>query len=132
MVKHKLAGSVTLALFDIAGAEPRLLRQQGGRDSVSTDGWSQVAAKRAAPAQAPQVKAVGQRPMYTVLGSKLAEAKRKKIENEEHLRKLAQEQEVADNWEDEVEAEKESDKQAANEVGSAGNVFEKNEVVEVA
>lgn len=132
IVKHKLAGSATLALFDTAGAEPRLLRQQGGRDSISTDGWSQVAAKRAAPAQAPQVKAVGQRPMYTVLGSKLAEAKRKKIEHEEHLRKLAQEQEVAENWEDEVEFEKENDKQAADEIRSAGNVSEKNDVVEVA
>jgi len=103
--KHHLAGSATLCQFDTSGLEPRVIRQQGKPTTLATGGWSQVAAKKAAPAQAPQIRPVGQRPVYTVLGSRLAEAKRKKVENEEQWRRKAQEQDVVDDWEQEVDKE---------------------------
>ena len=103
LVKNKVAGAVVLCVFDTTTTEPKVLHQQGGRDSVSTNGWSQVAAKKAAPVYTQQLKAVGHRPVYTVLGSKLAEAKRKKLENEERLRRQAEgEEDVVDDWEQEV------------------------------
>lgn len=109
VIKQGLAGSVVLCRFDTSGLDPRVLQQQGKQSAVVTDGWSQVAAKRAIPVAAPQVKGVGQRPVYTVLGSRLAEAKRKKQENEEQLRTKAQGEEVVDDWENEIDGE-ESDK----------------------
>ena len=49
----------------------------------TASGWSQIASRKAASAKAAPVKsAVGERPIYTVLGSKLAEAKKKKQEEE--------------------------------------------------
>ncbi|OAP55766.1 hypothetical protein AYL99_09918 [Fonsecaea erecta] len=103
--KHGLGGSVVLCQFDTSDLEPRILQQQGRPIPSLTDGWSQIAAKRAAPAVAPQVKPVGQRPVYTVLGSRLAEAKKKKQENEAKLRKKAQRQEVVEDWEKEMDQE---------------------------
>ncbi|EXJ78523.1 hypothetical protein A1O1_08924 [Capronia coronata CBS 617.96] len=113
--KHNLASSVVLCQFDTSGPGPIVLEQQGKPSTTATNGWSQVAARKAAPAQAPQVKPVGQRPVYTVLGSRLAEARRKKQENEEKLRQKAQEQEVVDDWEQEVEREEhdEADRRAS-------------------
>ena len=52
---------------------------------------------------APQVKAVGQRPVYTVLGSRLAEAKKQR--EAEIKRKKLEAENLADSWEDEVEKE---------------------------
>ena len=101
LVQSKLAGGVALCVFDLTTPEPIVLHQQGDRDSTSIDGWSQVAAKKAAPISVVQVKAVGQRPVYTVLGSKLAEAKRKKLENEEMMRRQTEE-DVVDDWEQEM------------------------------
>ena len=106
ITKHNVAVSASLCQFDTTGIEPKIIRQQGNQDGIASNGWSQVAAKRSAPMQAPQIKAVGQRPVYTVLGSRLAEAKRKKAENEELLRRKAMEQEMApDDWEQEAEEE---------------------------
>lgn len=105
VIKHNLGGSVVLCQFDTAGLEPRILEQQGKPSTGLTNGWSQVAAKKTAPALAPVVKPVGQRPVYTVLGSRLAEAKRKKHENEERLRKKAQQQDVVEDWEQEIDQE---------------------------
>lgn len=102
---HGLAKEVSLGVFQssIAG-EPRLIHQKSGNDPTSSKasagGWSQVAAKGSAPIRAPQVQPVGQKTVYTVLGSRLAEAKRKKLENEERLRRQA---EVVDDWEEAVE-----------------------------
>ncbi|ERF68039.1 hypothetical protein EPUS_06429 [Endocarpon pusillum Z07020] len=103
--KHGLAKDVSLAVFDMStAAEPQLMQRKEGKESAlsksGADGWSQVAAKSSAPARAPQVQAIGQKPVYTVLGSRLAEARKKKLENEEKLRKQA---EVVDDWEEEVE-----------------------------
>ncbi|KIX97437.1 uncharacterized protein Z520_06889 [Fonsecaea multimorphosa CBS 102226] len=105
VAKHNLGASVVLCQFDTSDLEPKVLQQQGRPSPSLTNGWSQVAAKKAAPAVAPQVKPVGQRPVYTVLGSRLAEAKKKKQENEEKLRKKAQQQEVVEDWEKEMEQE---------------------------
>lgn len=120
--KHGLAKEVSLGIFETsAAAEPHLVHRKSGKESTSTkfnaDGWSQVAAKGSAPARAPQVQPVGQKPVYTVLGSRLAEAKRKKLENEERLRKQA---EVVDDWEEEAE-EEEKVKQAGEEVSDTGS-----------
>jgi transcriptional repressor NF-X1 len=102
LIKSKLAGGVVLSVFDTTTPEPTILHQQGGRGSALTNGWSQVAAKKVAPVSVPQIKAVGQRPMYTVLGSKLAEAKRRKLENEEMIRRRANKEDVVDDWEQEI------------------------------
>ena len=105
ITRADLAASVHLCLFDTTGLEIRLLHRQGSQESLVANGWSQVAAKKAAPAQTPKLKALGQRPAFTVLGSKLAETKRKKLETEEILKRKVREQEVVDDWEQEVEKE---------------------------
>jgi transcriptional repressor NF-X1 len=105
LLKHNVASATVLCQFDLSGVEPRVINQQGKVSTTVASGWSQVAAKKAVPMQAPQVKPVGQRPIYTVLGSRLAEAKRKKQENEDKLRRQALKQEVIDDWEQEVEQE---------------------------
>jgi transcriptional repressor NF-X1 len=102
LIKSKLAGGVVLCVFDTKTPEPTVLHQEGSRESTSIDGWSQVAAKKAPPVSVPQLKAVGQRPVYTVLGSKLAEAKRKKLEKEEMMRRQAKMEDVVDDWEQEM------------------------------
>ncbi|RVX72263.1 hypothetical protein B0A52_04467 [Exophiala mesophila] len=101
--KESLASSVTLAMFDLSGLEPKIVHQAGKSGANVAHGWSQVAAKRATPMQAPQIKPVGQRPIYTVLGSRLAEAKKKKQENEELLKRKVAQEEVVDDWEKEAE-----------------------------
>ncbi len=103
--KHGLAKDVSLAVFDMStAAEPELIHRKDGKESAlsksGAGGWSQVAAKGSAPVRAPQVQPVGQKPVYTVLGSRLAEAKKKKLENEKKLQLQA---EVVDDWEEEVE-----------------------------
>lgn len=102
--KHNLAGSVVLCQFDTTGIDIKVVQQQGKPSDNLTNGWSKVAARRAAPVPVPQVRPVGQRPVYTVLGSRLAEAKKKKEENEAKLRKRVEAQ-VVDDWEKEVEEE---------------------------
>ena len=106
IVKADLAASVILCAFDTTGFEPRIIQTQNKPTSAATGGWSQVAAKGAAPRRAPQVAAIGQRPVYTVLGSRLAEAKKKKLEDEEFMRQLARARAtevVVDDWEAEAE-----------------------------
>jgi transcriptional repressor NF-X1 len=103
--KHGLAKGVSLGVFETSSErEPLMIHEKDGKETTlrasTTGGWSQVAAKGSASARAPQVQAVGQRPMYTVLGSRLAEAKKKKQDKESKLRKQA---EVVDDWEEEVE-----------------------------
>ena len=116
VIQHNLASTVTLSVFDLGGVEPKIVHQQGDMERYATtatsggggDGWSKVAARRAAPMQARQVAPVGQRPVYTVLGSKLAEAKKQREENERALREKPlgkKEEEVLDSWEDVVDDE---------------------------
>ncbi|EXJ81355.1 hypothetical protein A1O3_07645 [Capronia epimyces CBS 606.96] len=118
VIKHKLASSVVLGRLDRSGSEVKVVQQQGKASTTVSNGWSQVAAKKAPAAQAAQTKPVGQRPMYTVLGSRLAEAKRKK-ENEERLRRKAQQQDVVDDWEQEVEREEDNEAGAGRRASEA-------------
>lgn len=71
--------------------------------SGTTDGWSRVAAKAAAPRTAPKQMGVGKKSVYTVLGSRLKEAKKKK----EEMEKAKAEEPVIDDWEEEVRREEE-------------------------
>lgn len=117
IAKHALAKEVSLALFETSTttAEPRLIHRKelaSSKSTAASAGWSQVAAKAgSAPIKAPQVQPVGQRPVYTVLGSRLAEAKENKRnlekvkEREERLRRKQQadEEVVVDDWEAEME-----------------------------
>ncbi|KAL8687189.1 MAG: hypothetical protein Q9224_005224 [Gallowayella concinna] len=79
--------------------------------SGTTDGWSRVAANAAAPRSAPKQLGVGQKSVYTVLGSRLKEAKKKK----EAIEKAKAEEPVVDDWEEEVRREEEE-----KEGGSGG------------
>jgi len=115
--KHGLAKGVSLGVFETSSVrEPLLIHQKDGKEATlknsTAGGWSQVAAKGSAPARAPQVQPVGQRPMYTVLGSRLAEAKKKKQDKESKLRKQA---EVVDDWEQEVERDERVEEVAKDE-----------------
>ena len=122
IIKDKLAAAVMLAHFSTTEFEPELLHVQGTQTAAAAGGWSQVAAKGSAPRTAPRIEPVGQRPVYTVLGSRLAEAKKEKKANEEKLRKLREREanEVVDDWEAEAEKEVGNEKQdaEANEVGN--------------
>ncbi|KAL8959316.1 MAG: hypothetical protein Q9183_005655, partial [Haloplaca sp. 2 TL-2023] len=70
---------------------------------VNADGWSRVAAKAAAPRSAPKQTGVGEKSVYTVLGSKLKDAKRKK----EEMEKAKVQEPLVDDWEEEVRREEE-------------------------
>ncbi|KIW88004.1 uncharacterized protein Z519_11114 [Cladophialophora bantiana CBS 173.52] len=121
VTKHNLGASVVLCQFDTSDLEPKILQQQGRPIAALSKGWSQVVAKKAAPAVAPQVMPVGQRPVYTVLGSRLAEAKKRKQEREEKLQKKAQQQQVVEDWEKEMEQEEseEAERRASQDHGEA-------------
>ena len=95
--KH-LAHSIQLCALD---ASLNILRREAD-DAASNGGWSQVAAKAAAPRMAPRQTAVGERSVYTVLGSKLREAKKKK---EEQKAKEA----IVEDWEEEARREEEQE-----------------------
>lgn len=71
--------------------------------SGTTDGWSRVAAKAATPRSAPKQVGVGEKSVYTVLGSRLKEAKKKK----EEMEKAKADEAVVDDWEEEVRKEEE-------------------------
>ena len=111
--KH-LATSVQLCALDNS---LNIIRREMD-DPANNGGWSQVAAKGAAPRTAPRYRMVGEKSVYTVLGSKLRDAKKKKEEM-----KKAKESEVVDDWEEEVkkqEAEEEATTQAQSREDVAG------------
>lgn len=105
----KLAETCLLCSFDTNDPSlPTIVYKEPTSDGLSStlgSGWSQIASKKAAASKpVPERPAVGQRPIYTVLGSKLAEAKRKKLEEEELRKKREQElKEVSENWDDDLE-----------------------------
>lgn len=111
--REGLAASAVLCDFDLtsAHAEPMILLEAGQATTtnVAAGGWSQVAAKRSAPTSAPTVAPVGQKSSFMVLGSKLAEAKKKKDEEKamEKRRKELLKQDVVEDWSVEVEKEEE-------------------------
>ena len=74
-------------------------------DPANNGGWSQVAAKAAAPRWAPRQTAVGEKSVYTVLGSKLRDAKKKK----EEMKKAKENEVVVDDWEEEMRRQEEEE-----------------------
>lgn len=82
------------------------IRRRELDDPANNGGWSQVAAKGAAPRTVSRQNGVGERSVYTVLGSKLRDAKKK----QEEARKAKEDEVIVDDWEEEmkkVEAEEE-------------------------
>lgn len=108
--KH-LAYSLHLCTLDTS---LNVLRRES--DSAgNSDGWSRVAAKAAVgPRSAPRQVAVGGKSSFTVLGSKLKDAKRKKEEREKEKRK-EWEEDVVEDWEEEVRREEERERERAKE-----------------
>ena len=94
----KLASSLQLCSLD---PSLNIIRREID-DSIRSGGWSQVAAKGPAPRTLRPQSGFGQKTAYTVLGSKLKDAKKKK----EEVRK-ALEADVVDDWEEEVRREEE-------------------------
>jgi len=92
-----LAKSIQLCASD---ASLNILRRELD-DSASNGGWSQVAAKAAAPRMAPRQMALGEKSVYTVLGSRLKDAKKKK----EDMMKARKDEDVVEDWEEEVRKE---------------------------
>ena len=91
-----LASSIHLCALDTS---LNVLRQE--RDAASADGWSQVAAKAAVGARAaPRTPAVGTKSSFTVLGSRVKDARKKKVEKDK-------EESVVEDWEEEVRREEE-------------------------
>lgn len=104
IVAHDLAASVLLANIDFSDADPKVVDVQTKSTPAAHGGWSQVAAAgNKKPMMAPMAKPVGQKPIYTVLGTKPSEAKKKKAENEKALKR--KKEDVVDDWEAEMERE---------------------------
>ena len=99
-------GTVQLCRFD---ASLNILRRES--DSAANGGWSQVAAKAAAPMRAPRIQPVGTKSAFTVLSSASAKKKNKAVEPVE---------DVVDDWEaaETMEEEKEKEKGLAASGGS--------------
>ena len=93
----RLASSIQLCTLD---SSLNVIRRELD-DAASNGGWSQVAAKAAAPRLAPRQMAVGEKSVYTVLGSKVKDAKKKR----EELQKAKEV--VIEDWEEEVRKEEE-------------------------
>ncbi|MCJ1350703.1 MAG: FKBP12-associated protein [Icmadophila ericetorum] len=111
----QIATSVHLCTLDTS---LNILRREND-SSAATGGWSQVAAKAASGARpAPSRSAVGDKSSFTVLGSRLKDAKRKK-----EAAKTKEKVEVVEDWEEEVRREEEAASTvegAWKETGSAG------------
>lgn len=97
---RKLAYAIQLCALD---SSLNILRKETD-EGPDSGGWSQVVAKAAAPRSAPRQVAVGEKSVFTVLGSKLRDAKRRK-EEEERERKAREA--VVDDWEEEAGREEE-------------------------
>lgn len=87
-------------------------------DPANNGGWSQVAAKAAAPRTAPRQTGIGEKSVYTVLGSKLRDAKKKREEM-----KKAKESEVVDDWEEEMRKQEEAEEQTVIDPQNNENVL---------
>ncbi|KAL8913794.1 MAG: hypothetical protein Q9172_007207 [Xanthocarpia lactea] len=109
----RLASSCQLCTLD---SSLNILRRELDM-SGNTDGWSRVAAKAAAPRSAPQQLGVGEKSVYTVLGSRLKEAKKKK----EEIEKAKVDEPVIDDWEEEARREEEQSLEAVDQDTSPGN-----------
>ena len=87
-------------------------------DPANNGGWSQVAAKAAAPRTAPRQTVVGEKSVYTVLGSKLRDAKKKK----EEMKKAKESEVVVDDWEEEMRKQEEAEEKAVTDPRSHKDV----------
>ncbi|KAK5096651.1 FKBP12-associated protein [Lithohypha guttulata] len=132
VAREGFASSAVLCEFDlsVSNTEPQIVHEAGQGASAgrtTAGGWSQVAAKRSVPMAVPTVAPVGQRSSFTVLGSKLAEAKKKRKEDQllEKRRKELQSEPVVDDWSAEVEREEEirSRNQSDHEEGANSTVL---------
>lgn len=94
--KH-LASNLQLCVLD---ASLNILRWEVD-SAAGNGGWSQVAAKAAAPRTAPRQLALGTKSVYTVLGSRLRDAKRAREERERAK------EAVVEDWEEEAGREEE-------------------------
>ena len=103
---QRLASSIQLCALD----NSLNITRREMDDPANNGGWSQVAAKGAAHRIAPRQAAVGEKSVYTVLGSKLRDAKKK---NEEM--KKVKEAEVIDDWEEEMRKQEEAEEKAVIE-----------------
>ena len=103
---NQLASSLYLCTLDSS-----LNIQRRETDGAGTSGgWSQVAAKAAiGPRTAPKQQAVGGKSSFTVLGSKLKDAKKRKEEKEKEKVEMG---EVVDDWEEAVRREEEKEKES--------------------
>lgn len=97
-------GSLQLCRFD---ESLNVLRRE--LDSASEGGWSQVAAKAAAPRKAPTVVPIGAKSSFTVLGSLTAKKKKQKEE-----KRVAEN--VIDDWEVAELLEEEKEEKARRSV----------------
>jgi transcriptional repressor NF-X1 len=96
-----LSSSVQLCALDLS---LNIIRRELD-DPANNGGWSQVAAKAAAPRFALRQPTFGEKSVYTVLGSKLRDAKKKKDE----MKKAKEEEVVVDDWEEEMRREEAED-----------------------
>lgn len=96
-----LSSSVQLCALDLS---LNIIRRELD-DPANNGGWSKVAAKAAAPRFALRQPAFGEKSVYTVLGSKLRDAKKKK----EEMKKAKEEEVVVDDWEEEMRREEAED-----------------------
>ena len=105
-----LAFSVHLCTLDLS---LNILRRES--ESGGAGGWSQVAAKAAVgPRSAPRQLAVGGKSSFTVLGSKVKDAKKRR--KEEEAERERKEMNVVDDWEEEIRKEEERERGRSNEV----------------
>ena len=93
----RLANSIELCALD---SSLNIIRREND-DFISNGGWSQVAAKAAAPRLAPVKMAIGEKSVYTVLGSQVKDAKKKKVDSQ----KVKLEMNVVEDWEQEIQGE---------------------------
>lgn len=114
IISANLASSVLQAQVDTSGFDPVVVAVQTKSTPASAGGWSQVAGAAARRTAAPTVQPVGQKTVYTVLGSKMAE--RKKQETTKKVK--AKKEEVVDDWE--VEMEKEASDEGVRAEGVDG------------
>ena len=90
VASKSLATSAGLCTLD---ESLNILRKE--QDTAASDGWSKVAAKGSStPRTAPPQAAIGSKSVYTVLGSKLREAKKKREEDDRRAQ-----DEIVDDWE---------------------------------
>lgn len=101
--QYKLGTSLLLARFDDS---LNVLRREDLDDATNAGGWSQVAAKAAAPRRAPVVNGLGEKSGFAILqtgginpAAKKSKAKEKKDKKRERKGSLA------DDWEVELEKE---------------------------